>query len=96
MFVIEPGGRRIGFRLCRYGLRVGNAISQLINTLVGGDNPNESVSGRAWRERRRFGWKQTRIVIDFLFSPFHKNHCQTSARNDVRRARSLIADSVDH
>ena len=55
MWVIEPSGRSIGFRLCRYGVRVGDAVSQLINVVVFlSINPNESISGRSYRMRRNW------------------------------------------
>lgn len=96
MWRVSGGDGDWFLRIGAYFLRVGDALSQLGNVIIGGGNPNESISGRAWRQRRRFGWKQARIIIDFIFLPFHKGHCQAVARNDVQRARALIADSVEH
>jgi hypothetical protein len=81
-------------RAANYLVRLGDAVSQLANVIIGGTNPNESISGRAWRLRTRKGWKQARAVIDFIFSPFEKNHCHMSYVADLHRARKLIAESA--
>lgn len=81
-------------RFVNYVVRVGDAISQFLNVAFFlGDNPNESLSGRAWRQRRDHGWKELRIVIDWLFKPWMPNHCQASYYNDLVRARRLIAEA---
>lgn len=72
-----------------YLIRVGDALSQLLNvTFIPGDTtPNESISGRAHRR----GWKRTERFIDWLFSPFEKDHCRLAYENDVQRAKDLVA-----
>jgi hypothetical protein len=73
-----------------YFIRVGDATSQLANvTFLLGTNANESISGRSWRLRDRMGWSQARFVIDLLFYPFQKYHCQTAHENDLARAKKL-------
>jgi len=73
-----------------YLIRVGDAVSQLMNvTFLLGTNANESISGRSWRLRDRMGWSQARFVIDLLFCPFQKYHCQTAHENDLARAKKL-------
>lgn len=77
-----------------YLIRVGDAASQLLNvTFLLGTNANESISGRSWRLRGRIGWSQARFVIDLLFYPFQKYHCQKAHENDLARAKKL-ADMI--
>ena len=81
--------------LLAYVLRVGDGLSQLINVVIFfGDNPNESLSGRSYRMRRKWFWCKMLLVIDFLFLPFQKEHCRKSHENDVRRASILLKESA--
>ena len=76
----------------RYLLRVGDALSQLLNILIFfGPNPNESVSGRSWRLRDKWFWGLMVKVIDFLATPFEKSHCKLSYEADIERAKRLIS-----
>ena len=69
-----------------YLLRIGDALSQLGNTIAGG-HPNESISGRAYREQRAH-----RHLIDGFFAWFGDcNHCRESYMNDVKYAGKLLA-----
>jgi hypothetical protein len=78
--------------LSAYLLRVGDATSQWINVVILlGPNPNESISGRAYRLRRQVVWKQVRVCIDILFLPFEKNHCKASYDADLKRAAIMLA-----
>lgn len=95
MFVIEPSSRGIGFRLCRYGVRVGDAVSQLINVVVFlSDNPNESLSGRSYRQKRHWFWGKMLVVIDAMFWPIQTEHCRKSHEADVKRASDLLKSAV--
>lgn len=67
----------------KYLIRLGDATSQWVNTLIGG-HPNESLSGRAWRTQSV--WYR---LIDFVLW-FDKDHCKTSYENDVRYASWLL------
>lgn len=58
-------------------LIIGDALSQLANTLIGG-MANESLSGRAHRTGSR--WEK---IIDALFW-FDKEHCRVAHENDVK------------
>lgn len=69
-------------------IRTGDALSQFTNALLLAGDPNESISGRAYR----CGWRRTEAVIDWLFSPFQSNHCLKAYTNDVERARRLVAE----
>lgn len=76
----------------QYFVRLGDAVSQLVNVaFFFSDNPNESLSGRAWRNRNksRF-WGIMKAVIDFIAYPFEKDHCEKSHLADVTRAGRLL------
>ena len=66
-------------------IRIGDALSQLLNVILLNGHPNESLSGRAWRTQS--GW---RIVIDTVLF-FDKEHCKTAYDNDIKYAYELIA-----
>lgn len=87
--------RSIGSSVLSYGLRVGDGLSQLANVVIFfGDNPNESVSGRSFRQKHYWFWGKMLLLIDFLFLPFQKEHCRKSHENDVRRASILLKESA--
>lgn len=71
-------------------IAIGDALSQLLNVALlpnfSDTNANESISGRAYRS----GWTKTQKVIDWVFSPFEKQHCRKAYFNDLTRASSLI------
>jgi len=81
--------------LVQYIILVGDALSQLINVLIFmGKNPNESLSGRAYRERKEakyaYGfWWYMHLIINCLFW-WQDNHCRAAYNADVARARELI------
>lgn len=74
---IPPQGSRLS--------RLGGAISQAVNVLVFNGNPNESLSARAWRERRT-GWIKW---IDRLVF-WEPRHCEKSHNTDVAWAQQII------
>ncbi len=65
-------------------IRLGDAISQLLNVLLFNGHPNESISGRCYRTNSK--WYK---VIDTILW-FDKEHCRTAYLNDVDYARQLI------
>jgi len=77
-----------------YVVHIGDALSQLINVVVFfSDNPNESVSGRAWRLRTKYRfWGILKVVIDFVASPLEEDHCEMSHKGDVSRAAKLLRE----
>jgi len=81
-------------RLFNYLIHVGDATSQWVNVVfLMSKNPNESISGRAWRLRNESkAWSTARKVIDFL-AFWEVNHCYLSYHADVRRAKELLAVS---
>lgn len=94
MWRIDGGDSDWFFRIGAYLLRVGDALSQLLNVVVFlSKNPNESLSGRSYRMRRKWFWGKMLILIDFLFLPFQKEHCRKSHENDVKRASILLKEA---
>jgi hypothetical protein len=81
--------------LFNYIIRVGDALSQLANVLIFmGKNPNESLSGRAYRERKAAKyaysfWWYMHLIINCLFW-WQDNHCRAAYNADVARARELV------
>lgn len=69
---------------------IGDALSQLANVALlpmsRSTSANESISGRA----HRCGWRRTEAFIDWLFSPFEKDHCRRAYEADLHRARKLL------
>lgn len=74
-----------------YLVRVGDAISQLLNTVFLNGDPNESISGRAYRQ----GWR-IRVIIDAIFWPFETEHCKNAFDNDLRKARELVNNALEN
>ena len=75
-----------------YLYRVGDATSQLANVaILLGDNPNESISSRSYRQRESVVWNTARIGIDLLFRVIEKEHCKSAYHRDLQRAAELIA-----
>jgi hypothetical protein len=66
-----------------------DALSQLANVLfmprIKDTTPNESISGRSYRD----GFPRLRFLIDqFFYRLFDEvGHCEKSFKNDVRRAK---------
>jgi hypothetical protein len=81
--------------LLQYIVRAGDALSQLANVLIlMSDNPNESVSGRAYRQggasnQPRGFWWCLFLTINFLFW-WQDNHCRSAYYADVARAQRLL------
>lgn len=69
-----------------------DAVSQWVNvTFLLGDNPNESISGRAWR-LRHVGWGFMVTLINCLFF-WQPNHCQSSHYKDLQRALRVVKEA---
>ena len=54
---------------------------------LGGSNPDETMSAAAYRleQAGRPQGKFFRPIIDWLFSPFEKEHCRKSWENESHR-----------
>lgn len=64
-------------------------IDQLVNTLANGA-PDETISSRSWRTRRKHPWR--RVLIDAIFFPIERNHCKKSwesERQHLQEPKSL-------
>lgn len=68
-------------------IRIGDALSQLGNVVFFNGHPNESISGRCWREQL-FWYK----VIDLIFW-FDKDHCKASFKKDLIYAHEFVSNS---
>lgn len=70
-------------RVKQYLLNVAIALDQLINALRGGA-PDETLSAAAWRteQKGRVLGRFFRPVIDLLFRPLEKDHCQKSYESE--------------
>jgi hypothetical protein len=73
-----------------YLIRLGDALSQLLNVALLNGDANESISGRAHRE----GWKTAERVINGLLRPLGPDHCRTAYEADVARAWELVKEST--
>lgn len=71
-----------------YLARVLAVASQAVNVVVFRGHQNDSLSSRAYREKRH----GARRFIDWLFSRWEAEHCKTSHKNDVAWARQLNKD----
>jgi hypothetical protein len=75
-------------------LAIGDAFSQLCNVAflprLEETNPNESISGRSYRQ----GWTKTQKTIDILLYVFEKEHCKKSYEADIERAKSLLSKEI--
>jgi hypothetical protein len=78
-------------QVCKYFIRIGDCLSQLLNVVVFfGQNPNESLSGRAYKmHKTSWAWNILYTVINLLFI-LQKNHCRESYGADLVRARDLL------
>jgi hypothetical protein len=73
-----------------YLIRLGDALSQLLNVALLNGDANESISGRAHRE----GWKTAERIINWLLRPLGPDHCRTAYLEDVARAWELVKESA--
>ena len=73
-----------------YWRRLGDSLSQLLNTVILNGDPDESTSGRCFRKGAIEGnkaWLLLMKLIDILFYPFEKNHCHMAFLDDLTRAK---------
>jgi len=71
---------------------VGSALSQLINVMTAFDltetGPNESVSARMHRQKRR----REKLIDMVFFWQRNPNHCARSLQADIFDAKALLAE----
>jgi hypothetical protein len=71
-----------------YFITAGDALSQLGNAVFfNSGNANESISGRSFRQQHKPFWGFMQKVVNTLFYPFEKDHCEQAYWNDVTRAQ---------
>lgn len=79
-----------------YLVRVGDLASQALNTILLGGTPDESTSGRSYRQgvlQGHKGWSQMRKLVDWLFSGYEQEHCKKAYEADLERARRRLIQS---
>jgi hypothetical protein len=62
--------------------------SQILNVVAFGGSPNETVSGRAYRQRANPTWARREAWINRLFRD--PDHCRSSHALDVDFAKYLL------
>ena len=72
-----------------YLLRVGDALSQLLNVALFNGQANESLSGRSYRLRRIPSWGYLYSFINSVFF-WQEDHCKASYDADVTRAGQTL------
>lgn len=74
-------------------LNIATLFSQLINVVVFDGSPDETVSGRAWREGQTNPvWKKRQLLIDRIFRD--RVHCKYSHLRDVEFAKLIMASRI--
>jgi hypothetical protein len=69
--------------MTNYILRVLIAFDQLLNVAICNGEPDETMSSAAYRmERDGHFWGFMRPVIDWLASPFQKDHCRKAFESE--------------
>jgi len=76
-------------------VRVGDAVSQLLNVILIQGEPNESISGRAGRRVAVEGstnwlWVATYHTVNFIFYPFQEDHCVSAYLSEITRAQRVL------
>ena len=69
----------------KWYLRWLDGFSQLLNVTFFNGDPDESISGRCWRQDRKWAVR----IIDALFS-FQTKHCRLAYQEDLKRANARI------
>ena len=74
-------------------VRVGDWLSQGLNTVVLNGEPDESTSGRSYRQGvigGHAGWCRMRRFVDWLFTPVEAEHCKKAYEIDLKRAQARL------
>ncbi|HAI59341.1 MAG TPA: hypothetical protein DCM32_05630 [Xanthomonadaceae bacterium] len=87
-----------------YLQRLGDATSQWVNVALANGMPDESLSGRAWRNTAlrsppRWQWRIVRTLAEVLFWPIDQGqHCRRAFEQDLARAgrRAAAADNLTY
>lgn len=69
-------------------LHIGIAVDQLLYVLLtlGAGSPDETLSAAAYRTEQAGKWlgRVFRPLIDLLFWPFERDHCETAYLSELR------------
>lgn len=65
-----------------------DSLSQMFNVLIFNGDANSSISGDSYKYNIR--WRIR--IIDFIFSPWQKDHCKGAYQKDVMLAYMLIEE----
>jgi hypothetical protein len=71
--------------------RLFSATSQWFNVLLLNGQPNESISGRCYRE----SWITSMMIINKIFF-WQNHHCRGAYMKDIEWAKAYLADYKDH
>ena len=75
-------------------LNLATLFSQMLNVVFFDGSPDETISGRAWREGRTDPkWRKRQLLIDRLFRD--KLHCKYSHQRDALFARMILSSIRD-
>ena len=74
----------------RHTREVSDAVSRLLNVIVGG-NGADTLSSQAFRTSGPF-WEALRKILDMLFSPRTRGHCQKMHWRCLERSKALLAN----
>lgn len=75
-------------------LRLAALGSQLLNVILFDGSPDETISGRSYRQgvlKAHEGWDRARRIINKLFF-WQEDHCRLSHEQDLRFARTILSD----
>ena len=75
--------------LYNYLISVSDAVSRLLNVMIGG-NGADTLSSQAFRTPGPF-WELLRKWLDIIFSPRTRNHCQKMHWRCLERSKKLLA-----
>ncbi len=70
-------------------IRIGDCLSQAWNVIRHNGDPDESTSGRSYREGFLEGdpaWQRRMRRIDWFFNFFESEHCRKAYEADIERA----------
>lgn len=76
-----------------YFVRVGDWLSQGLNAVVLNGEPDESTSGRSYRQGvlgGHRGWRRMQRFVDWLFSGYEAEHCKKAYEVDLKRSRERL------
>ncbi len=72
-----------------YALNVGIGLDQFANTLIAG-YPDETLSSRCYRNSQHYWYANVaRIVLDFIFRPFGKEHCKEAYKSELNNKQNF-------